>query len=177
VVTALRRKAELHGHSLEQELRMALTAAARLTPDERVAVARRIRGMAPANVKQSDSDAAEALVAGGRMLLAPDLIVPEVCSVAWRKLHRGEIGADQATGMVEGLPDPLDELVSSVQLAGRAFEIARTLAHPACGCFYIALAELRGTRVVTDDRRLLTRLAATPWARLVIKMGDVAAEG
>jgi plasmid stability protein len=29
VVTALRRKAELHGHSLEQELRLTLTAAAR----------------------------------------------------------------------------------------------------------------------------------------------------
>ena len=43
VVMALRRKAELHGHSLEQELRLALTAAARMTPEERVALARRIR--------------------------------------------------------------------------------------------------------------------------------------
>ena len=40
VVAALRRKAELHGHSLEQELRVALTSAARLTPAERMALAR-----------------------------------------------------------------------------------------------------------------------------------------
>ncbi|HME24065.1 MAG TPA: plasmid stabilization protein [Acetobacteraceae bacterium] len=55
VVTALRRKAELHGHSLEQELRLALTAAARLTPEERLALARRVRSLTPANVKQTDS--------------------------------------------------------------------------------------------------------------------------
>ncbi len=55
VVTALRRKAELHGRSLEQELRLALTAAARLTREERVALARRVRGLTPAGVTQSDS--------------------------------------------------------------------------------------------------------------------------
>jgi plasmid stability protein len=55
VVTALRRKAELHGRSLEQELRVALAAAARLTNDERVALARRVRDMTPATVKQTDS--------------------------------------------------------------------------------------------------------------------------
>jgi len=55
VVTALRRKAELHGRSLEQELRVALTAAARLTNEERLALARRVRGLTPGNVKQTDS--------------------------------------------------------------------------------------------------------------------------
>jgi plasmid stability protein len=55
VVMALRRKAELRGHSLEQELRLALTAAARLTSEERRALARRVRNLTPAGVKQTDS--------------------------------------------------------------------------------------------------------------------------
>jgi len=55
VVAALRRKAELHGRSFEQELRVALTTAARLTREERVALARRIRGMTPAGMTQTDS--------------------------------------------------------------------------------------------------------------------------
>jgi antitoxin FitA len=55
VVAALRRKAELHGRSLEQELRVALTTAARLSREERVALARRIRGLTPAGVTQTDS--------------------------------------------------------------------------------------------------------------------------
>ncbi len=55
VVAALKRKAELHGCSLEQELRDILSAAARLTKEERFAVAKRISEMTPANVKQTDS--------------------------------------------------------------------------------------------------------------------------
>jgi antitoxin FitA len=55
VVAAFRRKAELHGHSLEQELRMTLTSAARLTSEERVALARRVRELTPANKRQTDS--------------------------------------------------------------------------------------------------------------------------
>ncbi len=98
-----------------------------------------------------DTDAAEALIASGQILLAPDLIVPEVCNVVWLKLRRGEITEEQAAAMVNGLPDLLDELVPSVQLAKRALEIAMTVTHPAYDCFYIALAEMRDTRVVTDD--------------------------
>ena len=55
VVTALHLKAELHCDSQEQELRLTLTAAARLTPEERVGLARRIRNLTPTNAEQSDS--------------------------------------------------------------------------------------------------------------------------
>ena len=123
-------------------------------------------------VAESGSAAAEALLAGDQMLLAPDLIVPEVCNAAWSKLRRGEIAPEQATAMVEGLPDLLDELVASASLAGRALTIANALAHPAYDCFYLALAELRGVQMVTDDRRLLVRLVTTPWARMVMKLGN-----
>lgn len=123
-------------------------------------------------VAEFNTGAAEALVASGQMLLAPDLIAAEVCNVAWLKLRRGEITAEQAAAMVDGLPDLLDELVPSVQLASRSLEIAMTVSHTAYDCFYIALAEMRDTRVVTDDRRLIARLAATPWSRLIVKLGE-----
>lgn len=55
VVSALKRKAELQGCSLEQMLRETLTQAARLSPEERVRVARRIRAMTPSKVRQTDS--------------------------------------------------------------------------------------------------------------------------
>jgi predicted nucleic acid-binding protein len=126
---------------------------------------------------ESGADHAEALLAGGSLLLAPDLIVAEVCNVACLKLRRGEIAADQAAAIVEGLPDLLDELVPSAQLASRAFAIASALSHSAYDCFYLALAELRGMRLVTADRRLLGRLAKTPWAPLVAGLGERAKEG
>ena len=125
-------------------------------------------------IAEADADAAEALFSGDEALVAPDLIVPEVCNVACLKLRRGEILAAHAASMVDGLPDMFDELVPSAQLAARAFAIASALAHPAYDCFYLALAERRGSRLVTADRRLIARLAATQWAGLVVALGTAA---
>ena len=55
VVAALKRKAELHGRSLEQELREILASAARLSGEERVRVSHRIRAMTPPGIPQTDS--------------------------------------------------------------------------------------------------------------------------
>lgn len=55
VVATLKRKAALRGHSLEQELRGILSSAARLTTEERVALAKNIRDMTPEGVTQTDS--------------------------------------------------------------------------------------------------------------------------
>jgi predicted nucleic acid-binding protein len=82
----------------------------------------------------------------GDLLLAPNLIVAEVCNVACLKLRRSETAADQAAAIVENLPDLLDELVPSAQPAPRAFAIASALSHSASAYdrFYLALAERRG---------------------------------
>ncbi len=48
VIESLKTKAELKGRSLEQELRDVLTNAALLTPQEKIAVFKKIRGMTPA---------------------------------------------------------------------------------------------------------------------------------
>jgi len=45
VIEAIKLKAELNGHSLEQELRDILRRAAPLTPQQRLALSRKIRGM------------------------------------------------------------------------------------------------------------------------------------
>ena len=55
VVAALKRRAQLHGQSLEQELRDILSAAVRPAPRERVAIAERIRAMTPPAIEHTDS--------------------------------------------------------------------------------------------------------------------------
>ena len=45
VIESIKLKAELKGHSLEQELREIIARAAPLTPEERVALSRKIRAM------------------------------------------------------------------------------------------------------------------------------------
>ena len=56
VITAIKLKAELNGHSLEQELREIIKRAAPLNPDERLALSRKIRGMQskPATLDSTD---------------------------------------------------------------------------------------------------------------------------
>ena len=55
VVDTLKKKAALHGHSLEQELREILDQAAKLGAGERAAVASRIRALSPVRTHPSDS--------------------------------------------------------------------------------------------------------------------------
>ncbi len=54
VIAALKAKAKVRGHSLEQELRAILSGAARLNAEERLALADRIRAMTPGR-HQTDS--------------------------------------------------------------------------------------------------------------------------
>jgi antitoxin FitA len=54
VIAALKAKAELHGQSLEQELRSILSMAALPNAMERIALADRIRGLTPKR-RQTDS--------------------------------------------------------------------------------------------------------------------------
>lgn len=56
VVSSLKIKAELHGHSLEQELREILKRAAELTPDEKLALVDRIRAMTPKRLEDDSAD-------------------------------------------------------------------------------------------------------------------------
>lgn len=56
VVQTLKTKAELHGKSLEQELRDILTGAARLTTEEKLALVDRFHAAAP---KPQKSDSAQ----------------------------------------------------------------------------------------------------------------------
>lgn len=54
IIAALKAKAELHGHSLERELRAILAGAAKPNADERLTLADRIRAMTPKR-RQTDS--------------------------------------------------------------------------------------------------------------------------
>lgn len=56
VVERLKLKAELHGRSLEQELREILRAAAPLTVEQKLALMRRSQALTPKGVKQTPSE-------------------------------------------------------------------------------------------------------------------------
>lgn len=113
---------------------------------------------------EPDSALAEDLLAGTTALLAPTLIVSEMCNAVWKRLRRGEITAAHADKIPELFGAVGMSLVADETLAGDALYIARRLDHPVYDCFYLALAEQRRATLVTADRRLAARVAGTDWA-------------
>jgi predicted nucleic acid-binding protein len=74
--------------------------------------------------QEEHSNAARALVTSDRQLHAPDLILPEVANVIWKRCRRKEIDASEATELLSDvLALPL-LLTSSVDLTESALEIA-----------------------------------------------------
>ena len=114
---------------------------------------------------------AVAVLQGGAALIAPDLLIAEVCNAAWRSARLGRISRAQMEEIAANLSRFFDALVSSTGLAPRAVAIAGQLDHPVY-CLYLALAEAEQTKLVTADLQLLGKVRTTPWERWVVNLSE-----
>jgi predicted nucleic acid-binding protein len=115
-------------------------------------------------INEPGSEPADRLLDGGHDFLAPELIIAEVISAAWKQRRRGGISETQFDGIVIRIARGPIEYRALRPLAGRAAALARDLDHPIYDCFYLALCEAEDVPLVTADRRLVeacqgTRLA------------------
>jgi predicted nucleic acid-binding protein len=124
---------------------------------------------------EPDSAKAEELLAAETILIAPTLIVSEVCNAAWKRLRRGETTAQHAGWIAERIGTLGMMLIEDQTLAAAAMHIACRLDHPVYDCFYLAVAEQRDARMVTADRRLIARLQGTAWEHRVQALADFGA--
>jgi predicted nucleic acid-binding protein len=98
-------------------------------------------------------------------LLAPDLIWSEFGNIAWKRVRRGEMKADEATQCIADMIRlPLDT-VSTQGLIAAALELAIATDRAVYDCLYLAMAIDRKCRLVTADERFVNALAATPLAK------------
>jgi predicted nucleic acid-binding protein len=125
-------------------------------------------------LREADSEAALALLASGERLVAPDLIVAELCNGAWRLIRRGEVRPEQLAIIAKAAPDAFTALHCSASLAARAAAIALELDHPVYDGFYLALSEAQDAPLVTADRRLLAKAAGTPFAERTMHLSAFA---
>lgn len=114
-------------------------------------------------VEEDGSACAAALLMAAELLVAPDLIVAEVCNAAWKAVRAGTMVPEQQDHAASRLAAVFDELVPMAPLARHAAELSRMLDHPAYDCFYLGLSEQRDAPLVTAARKLLQRVEATEW--------------
>jgi predicted nucleic acid-binding protein len=127
-------------------------------------------------VEEDGTRQAAALLAGSDMLVAPDLIVAEVCNAGWKAVRAGMMRPEQHDHAAARLALAFDALLPSAPLAERAVMLSRRLGHPAYDCFYLVLAEERAARMVTADQRLIRRLAGTQWETRVVNLRSIVPE-
>lgn len=118
-------------------------------------------------VNEPDSTVAIATRGSDRDLIAPELVVSEVCNSAWKSFRRGQLTAVQCEIIATSIAPAFAHLIGHASLAQRAMAIATDLSHPVYGCLYLALAERERTVVVTADGRLVGRVQGTPYATFV----------
>jgi predicted nucleic acid-binding protein len=113
------------------------------------------------------------LISADRDLIAPDVILPEVCNVAWRRVLDDGFSAAQARSIALALPDLLAMTIPSDELIGSALDLALELQHPVYDCMYLALSQARQVGLVTADRKLLRRLAECRWPGEAFHLSEV----
>ena len=91
-------------------------------------------------------------------LIAPELLVAECANILWKKVQRRELLKQEALLAARLLQGAEIELTPTRSLLEVATRMAIELDHPACDCFYLALAVERQCRFVTADERFLRKL-------------------
>lgn len=111
-------------------------------------------------ITEDGSPKARAFATSGVRLLAPDLMLIELASVATKRLARGDIPRSLAEAMVAATPSLPHEIVATAGLTNRAFTLAADHGISAYDALYVALAEQRRCDLVTADQRLIAKVGA-----------------
>jgi predicted nucleic acid-binding protein len=108
---------------------------------------------------EPQSDRARALLNSSYRLRAPDLLLPELASVLWKRVTRGELTTRESEELLRTFLDRhLDvtvRLLPSGLVIKRALQIAVAERRSLYDCIYMALAVQAQCVLITADDRLV----------------------
>jgi len=115
-------------------------------------------------VPEIHSDAALRLRGEGYELMAPDLLIPEIGNVLWKKIVRDGMKLGVAGEILKHFLASPVAILPSMPLVDTALRIAAEERRSVYDGLYVALAVLQRCRLVTADRKLYNSLRATRFA-------------
>ena len=123
---------------------------------------------------EEHSDRADALLEQSNEILAPDILLVEVATLAWQRARRGEINEATADRIIAELRKVPLELRPAAELVSAALPLALQKGLTLFDGFYIALAVQSGCPLITADRHLYDALRTDPLAENALWIGDFA---
>jgi predicted nucleic acid-binding protein len=120
--------------------------------------------------EEEGSQAARALAVTTTTLIAPDLIYAEVANVIAKWVRRGKAARQLGAVAIKTLDELITEATPLADLGVRPFDLAVHEGFSAYDACYLALAEARGTRLVTADLKLVARASDCGLSGLVVTL-------
>ena len=112
-------------------------------------------------ITEDGTEAANRLRWSGTAFHAPDLILAEAGNILWKKLRRDELTLAEADLAWDILRLARIRIHAMGRLASPALRMAAALDHPVYDALYLALARELDMPMLTADRRLVSKLAAS----------------
>ena len=106
-------------------------------------------------------------------LVAPGLFWPECGNILWKKTQRQELTVEEARIIRKGLEEQPIKIISSSILTEAAMEIAFDKGVAVYDGCYVALAILCDCKLVTADRKLVSSLLYSKYAKHILWIANL----
>ena len=90
-------------------------------------------------------------------IIAPDIIRPEIANVIWQWTQWVNLPLEKGLEILEDAELLISEIIPSNHLWYHALELSTEKNHPVYDTLYVALARLRNTKVISNDKKLKSK--------------------
>jgi predicted nucleic acid-binding protein len=123
-------------------------------------------------IPEVESEGALRFLDGNHEVLGPELLLPEFGNILWKKVLRRELTPGEAREVLRAFLSAPVAIQSSETLLEPALDLAIGLRRTVYDSLYLALALLRGCRLVTADRPLYDAISQSPFAAHIHWVAD-----